>query len=134
MMESPDMATGSEAGTVTPGSLEPAGGFQSGEPRRWRAWQLAVPAGATLGLTLWGVTRASFWRDEAATLSVLRRSMPAFWRMLDHTDVVHGLYYLILWPLVRVLGFGELGTRLPSAVAMAGGARGGTGTRPGVPP
>src|SRR5260370_10662770 len=50
--------------------------------------------------------------------------MRAFWRMLDHADVVHGLYYLILWPLVRVLGFGELGARLPSAVAMAGAAAG----------
>jgi mannosyltransferase len=118
------MATGREAGSVTPGSLEAAASSQSGEPRRWRAWQLAVPAGATLGMTLWGITRASFWRDEAATLSVLRRSMPAFWRMLDHADVVHGLYYLTLWPLVRVLGFGELGARLPSAVAMAGAAAG----------
>lgn len=118
------MATGSEAGPVTPGSLEAPASSQGDEPRRWRAWQLAVPAGATLAMTLWGITTASFWRDEAATLSVLRRPMPAFWRMLDHTDVVHGLYYLILWPLVRVLGFGELGARPGSAVAMAGAAAG----------
>src|ERR1700730_3929428 len=127
MMESPDMATGSEAGPVTPGSLEAPASSQGDEPRRWRALQLGVPGGATLAMTLWGITRASFWRDEAAPLSVLRRPMPAFWRMLDHTDVVHGLYYLILWPLVRVLGFGELGARPGSAVAMAGGGGGGTG-------
>src|SRR5260370_16316629 len=98
MMESPDMATGSEAGPVTPGSLEAAASSQGGEPRRWRAWQLAVPAGATLGLTLWGITRASFWRDEAATFSVLRRSMPAFFRMLDPTAFLPRLSHPIPLP------------------------------------
>jgi mannosyltransferase len=98
--------------------------LESGGSRRWRAWQLALPAGATLCMTLWGITGASFWRDEAATLSAVRRPMPALWRMLEHTDVVHGLYYLIMWPLVRVLGFGELGARLPSAIAMSVAAAG----------
>lgn len=118
------MATSSEVGSVTPGSLEAGASSDGSGPRQWRAWLLALPAGATLGMTLWGIRGASFWRDEAATLSVLRRPMPAFWRMLDHTDVVHGLYYLIMWPLVRVLGFGELGARLPSAIAMAAAAAG----------
>src|SRR5260370_26630519 len=109
MMESPDMATGSEAGPVTPGSLEAAASSQGGEPRRWRAWQLAVPAGATLGLALWGITRASFWRDEAATLSVLRRAITAFSRLLDPTHFLHGPYYPIPSPVARVLCFGGHG-------------------------
>jgi mannosyltransferase len=124
MMECLDMATGSEVGSAAPRSLEAAARSESGWPRRWRAWQLALPAGATLGMTLWGITGASFWRDEAATLSVVRRPVPVLWRMLEHTDVVHGLYYLIMWPLVRVLGFGELGARLPSAIAMSVAAAG----------
>src|SRR5258708_17320812 len=115
------LAIGSEADLVARASVAAPARSQSAEPSAyWRWWQWALPAAVTLCMTLWGITGASFWRDEAATLSVARRSMPAFWRMLDHTDVVHGLYYLILWPLVRVLGFSELGARLPSAVAVVG--------------
>jgi len=113
------MATGSDVGSAAPESLDAVVRTESAAPRRWRAWHLALPAGAALGMNLWGITGASFWRDEAATLSVVRRQAPAFWRMLEHTDVVHGLYYVIMWPLVRVLGFGELGARLPSALAMS---------------
>src|SRR5262249_16680582 len=40
-------------------------------------------------------------------------------RMLGHGDAVHGLYYLVVWAVVRVFGTAELVTRLPSAVAMA---------------
>ena len=36
----------------------------------------------------------------------------------------HGFYYLLLWPVARVAGAGELWTRLPSALAMAAAAAG----------
>ena len=54
----------------------------------------------------------------------MSRSLPALGRLLGHVDAVHGLYYLMIWPLVRVAGTGEVATRLPSAVAMAATAAG----------
>ena len=32
---------------------------------------------------------------------------------------MHGAYYVVMWPIVRLFGPGELATRLPSALAMA---------------
>jgi mannosyltransferase len=37
---------------------------------------------------------------------------------------VHGLYYLLLWPVVQLAGPGEFAARLPSALAMAAAAGG----------
>jgi mannosyltransferase len=68
---------------------------------------------------LWGIGGASYWRDEAATLTAVHRSFGQLVVMLGHVDAVHGLYYLVMWPLVRVAGAGEVVTRLPSVVAMA---------------
>ncbi len=85
------------------------------------AW---VPALVTLGVTLSGITGASFWGDEAATLSAVQRPLPALWRMLGNVDAVHGTYYFLTWVAVRLAGTGELGARLPSALAMAAAAAG----------
>lgn len=73
---------------------------------------------------LWGVTAPAYWGDEADTVSAVSRSMPQLLRMLRHVDVVHGLYYLALWPVAKLLGAGELAMRLPSALAMAAAALG----------
>jgi mannosyltransferase len=77
-----------------------------------------VPAAATLAVMLWGITAPSYWRDEAAMLSAVSRSLPQLVRLLGHVDAVHGLYYLLLWPVTTLAGTGELVTRLPSALAM----------------
>jgi mannosyltransferase len=73
---------------------------------------------------LWGIGARPYWGDEADTVSAVSRSLPQLIRLLKHIDAVHGLYYLLLWPVVRVAGTGELVTRLPSAVAMAAAAAG----------
>ena len=39
--------------------------------------------------------------------------------MLGNVDVVHGLYYALIWVVVRIGGSGEFAVRLPSAVALA---------------
>ena len=80
---------------------------------------LALPAVVTLVVTLWGITGASYWRDEAATLSAAQRPLGNLLRMLGNIDAVHGAYYLLIWVMVKLGGSGELVTRLPSAVAMA---------------
>jgi mannosyltransferase len=92
--------------------------------RRRPPWSLIAGPAVTLALMLWGITAPAYWGDEADTVSAVSRSVPQLLRMLRHTDVVHGVYYLLLWPVVQVLGPGELATRLPSAVAMAAAALG----------
>lgn len=98
-----------------------AGGDQ---PRRWTGWELVPPPLLTLAASVYGISSASYWRDEAATLSATQRSLPQMLRMLGHVDAVHGAYYLLIWPWVRLLGTSELVLRLPSAMAMAAAALG----------
>jgi mannosyltransferase len=87
---------------------------------RWRdRLVLAVPALITLATTTWGISGASYWRDEAATVSAVSRPLPAMLSMLTHVDAVHGAYYLLMWPLARLAGTGEVAMRLPSALAMS---------------
>jgi mannosyltransferase len=89
-------------------------GFDAG-PR----WMMALPPVVTFVIMLWGITGASYWRDEAATMSAAQRPLGNLLRTLGNIDAVHGAYYLIIWVMVRLGGTGELVTRLPSAVAMA---------------
>jgi mannosyltransferase len=87
-------------------------------------WMLVPGPALTLAVMLWGITATPYWGDEADTVSAVSRSLPQLMRLLRHTDAVHGLYYLLLWPVTRVAGTGELATRLPSVVAMVAAAAG----------
>lgn len=122
---SPDPHSPSLAGSRRVPALSVAAGSTRGRQpgrasrRRSAALELALPACVMLAVALWDIGGASFWRDEAATLSAVRRPLPELWSMLGHTDVVHAVYYLLMWAVVRVLGASELGARLPSAVAMS---------------
>ena len=81
-------------------------------------WMRLVPPLVMLGLALSGITGPSYWRDEGATLAAVQRPFAQLVRMMGHVDGVHGVYYMIIWPLVRAAGTGEFVTRLPSALAM----------------
>jgi mannosyltransferase len=83
---------------------------------------MAIPPAVTFVIMLWGITGPSYWRDEAATMSAADRSFGNLLRTLGNIDAVHGAYYVSIWVMVRLGGSGELVTRLPSAVAMAGAA------------
>jgi mannosyltransferase len=85
---------------------------------------LLAPPAATLAMMLWGIDGPSYWRDEADTVSAVSRTFPQLIRLLGHVDAVHGLYYLLLWPVAQVAGVGEIVTRLPSALAMTAAALG----------
>ena len=89
-------------------------------------WTLIVAPTVTLVLMLWGIGNSAYWGDEADTVSAVSRSVPQLFRMLGHIDAVHGLYYLLLWPVAAVAGTGEFATRFPSALAMAAAALGTT--------
>jgi len=84
------------------------------EPQLW-----LVPPVVALAVMLWGIQGPSYSRDESATMSAVQRPFHGLLRMLGRVDAVHGVYYALMWPVVRVFGPGELATRLPSALAMA---------------
>ncbi|MFF0116583.1 glycosyltransferase family 39 protein [Streptomyces prasinus] len=79
-----------------------------------------IPMLWTFGLGLWGLSREnSVWRDEAAAWQVAERPLGGIWRMLEHVDVVHGLYYVLMHGLFDCFGAGTTTLRMPSVVAMA---------------
>ena len=104
------------SGLAGSGSVPGGGGVP---PRVAGVGLWVVPVVVTLAVMVWGIGGASYSRDEAATLSAVQRPLHGLLRMLSNIDAVHGAYYVLLWPVVRVLGAGEVVTRLPSAVAMA---------------
>ncbi|MER6995467.1 glycosyltransferase family 39 protein [Streptomyces sp. NPDC000410] len=82
-----------------------------------------IPFFWTVTLGLWGLSRQhSLWRDEAATWQVALRSTGEIVRMLEHVDVVHGLYYLFMHGLFECFGPSTTVLRLPSVLAVAVGA------------
>jgi mannosyltransferase len=107
-----------------------AGERAAGGRYRWRAaigtgtgtgpaWPMVIPPLVTFVIMLWGISGASYWRDEAATLSAAQRPLGNLLHTLGNIDAVHGAYYLLTWVMVQIGGTSELVTRLPSAVAMA---------------
>jgi mannosyltransferase len=102
----------------------PLTGTVAAMSRRLPDWTLVVSPGVALAVMLWGIGARPYWGDEADTVSAVSRSVPQLFRLLGHIDAVHGLYYLLLWPVARVAGTGEFATRLPSVVAMAAAAAG----------
>jgi mannosyltransferase len=111
-----------EVKAARPPAPPPAAGARAGRPRL--DWVLFAGPAATLAMTLWGIGAWAFWGDEADTLSAVSRPWPQVLRLLGHVDAVHGLYYLLLWPVARLAGTGALAVRLPSALAMAAAAAG----------
>ncbi|WP_432511977.1 glycosyltransferase family 39 protein [Kineococcus sp. SYSU DK001] len=72
---------------------------------------------ATL-VSLTGAWRPSLWTDEAATVSAAGRDPADLWRLLQHLDAVHGLYYAAAHVWTAVAGTSALALRAPSAVAV----------------
>ncbi len=89
-----------------------------------RRARVSLPPVVMLALALWRIGGASFWRDEAATLSAVRRPLGVLFHMLGRTDVVHGCYYLMTWVVIRIFGTSELALRFPSALAVTAAAAG----------
>ncbi|MDR1355341.1 MAG: hypothetical protein LBJ43_03650 [Propionibacteriaceae bacterium] len=73
---------------------------------------------------LLGSANPGFWFDEAASLSIAKRSVPDIMRLLANKDAVNGLYYLFLHPWIALFGQSELSVRSLSALALAVAAAG----------
>ncbi|MDO5619235.1 glycosyltransferase family 39 protein [Kocuria sp.] len=81
----------------------------------WPAW---LAAALTAVVAFWGMTKPQFWFDETATISAVERPLSSLVGMLSDIDAVHGLYYAVMFPWVRVFGTSELAMRTPSAIAL----------------
>jgi mannosyltransferase len=66
-----------------------------------------------------GFWQPSYWTDEAATLSAVRREFPELQALLGTVDAVHGAYYFLMFGWTRLFGFSEISLRLPSLIAVA---------------
>jgi mannosyltransferase len=85
---------------------------------------VAVPGLTALCLGLWGAGALSFDRDEAVTVSMVRRPVSGIWQVLPHADAVHGLYYLMLHFVAAAYGTSEFVLRLPAVIGTAIAAMG----------
>lgn len=92
---------------------------------------VVVPALAELLVGGYRIGRPSLWRDEGYTRSAVQRPLGDIIAMLAHQDVVHGLYYVVMHPLVAVLGNSATVIRLPSlaAASLAAGLTAALGRR-----
>ncbi|CDR09358.1 hypothetical protein GCM10022420_054930 [Streptomyces iranensis] len=77
---------------------------------------IVLPTTVMLGLGLWGLDRGTMWRDESATYQMARRTLPQIRDALGTVDAVHGLYYLLMHP-VLALRPSEVTMRLLSVLA-----------------
>ncbi len=121
---SPDQPVGAarSSGPAAPGDSRPGqqGTTEAGDRYdRGPIWALVLPPLVAFGLSLWGITTPSFWRDEAATIAAVSRPFGDLISMLGNVDAVHGLYYTMMWPLAHLFGHGEFVMRFPSALAAA---------------
>ncbi len=77
---------------------------------------VVAPMAVMLWLGLWGLDRGTMWRDESATYQMARRTLPQIRDALGTVDAVHGLYYVLMHPLLA-LHPSEVTLRLPSVLA-----------------
>lgn len=97
----------------------PSGVAIATAPPRWR--RLIAPATVgllTFAVSLLGITTASIWYDESATIISATRSWPQLWSMAGNVDAVHAAYYAMMHLVFDVFGYSPLTLRLPSAVAV----------------
>lgn len=81
-------------------------------------WPAGLAALLTGVVAFWGITGPQFWFDETATISAVSRPLSSMVGMLADIDAVHGLYYAVMFPWIRIFGISELAMRTPSALAL----------------
>lgn len=83
-------------------------------PRR-----VALVAGACMAaLSLCWSWGPSYWFDEAASLSAVRRPWSSLWELVHHIDAVHFVYYSTLRGWTTVFGTSAFATRALSALLL----------------
>jgi mannosyltransferase len=92
-----------------------------GEPggRRLGWLVVAVPILAELIVGGYKIEVPSFWRDEGYTITGSQRPVGAIFSLVRHQDAFHGLYLLMMHPIIELFGRSEYALRIPSLVAMS---------------
>lgn len=106
-----------------PGSRWPAIRRAAGEAparRRPPGWLVvAVPVLAELIVGGYKIEVPSFWRDEGYTMTGSQRPVSAIFSLVQHQDAFHGLYLLMMHPVITLFGRSEYALRIPSLIAMS---------------
>lgn len=103
---------------TSPGTGERTTSRQLAAPQIARHY-LWVPPLLSLAISCVAIAVPSPRWDEAATVAAASRSLPDLFAMLGNIDAVHGLYYLLLHPIMAVFGPSVVVGRLLSALAIA---------------
>ncbi len=91
------------------------------EPPRWRARELLAPELAAIvvlgaGLRFTSLPARSFWRDEAVTVELIRRSFGEMLTTIPDREGTPPLYYTLAWGWTQLFGSSEAGLRSFSAL------------------
>ena len=102
-------------------SARAAAGEDRGPRQQGLIWWLVpvVPAAVAFAVNLYHVGVPSLWRDEAYTIEASRRSPGQILALLQHSDAVHGAYYMCMHVVISLFGRSETAVRLPSVLATA---------------
>ena len=68
------------------------------------------------------ISGPSFWRDEGYTIVGAQRPVGAIFALVQHEDAFHGLYLLLMHPIIAAFGRSEVALRVPSLLAMSAAA------------
>jgi mannosyltransferase len=109
--------TGEQPRTDAPRAANERAGGWSGAVVRWLP--VAFPAAIMAVLGVWGLPRHdAMGNDEIVTRYASTLSLGQLAHLLEHTDIYHGFYYLVLHPWVAVAGTTPSAIRVPSVIAM----------------
>jgi mannosyltransferase len=88
--------------------------------RRWLSWLvITLPALVELVVGGYRISGPSFWRDEGYTITGSQRPVGAIFALVQHEDAFHGLYLLMMHPIIANFGRSEIALRVPSLIAMS---------------
>lgn len=101
-------------------TARPATGRSPGWPGRVVWWLPIVFASAVMAvLGVWGLSRHNaMGNDEIVTRYASTLSLGQLAHLLEHTDIYHGFYYVVMHPWVAVFGTTPTAIRVPSVIAM----------------
>ena len=94
-----------------------SGGGWRGAATAWLPIAFASAIMAVLGV--WGLSRHdAMGNDEIVTRYASTLSLGQLAHLLEHTDIYHGFYYVLIHPWVAVFGTTPSAIRVPSVIAM----------------
>jgi len=109
--------TGEQPRTDAPHAVTERTGGWRGTAVWWLPIVFAAAIMAVLGV--WGLgRRGAMGNDEIVTRYASTLSLGQLAHLLEHTDIYHGFYYVVMHPWVAVFGTTPSAIRVPSVIAM----------------